>query len=249
MSQLGLFEELPQVAPKSFRATVVRSHYRRVAGDPDIASAEAKPDTAMQRAGEARPRTQKASTPRTEKPRFDWNATAPAEALPRTDLPHNGTKTSRAAAEAVDPARALSQKERIFRAVLKAMDGPKNTAGGPSAPLGATREEIAAATGIDESTVCARVRPIITGADTRYQLVEPGITRIGAEGARQKVIWVATEQHEAVETLCPECGGNALARLFEVARPSQFDPATPVYQCYLSVTSCTAHACWWWKVA
>lgn len=242
MSQLGLFEELPQVAPKSFRATVVRSHYRRVAGDPDT-PAEAKPETAMQKADGAMRLGQRIRE-RHEREHLGTGNPHNGTKNPHlgTDLPHNGTKTSRSAAEAVDPARALSQKERIFRAVLKVM-------GGPSAPLGATREEIAAATGIDESTVCARVRPIITGADTRYQLVEPGITRIGAEGARQKVIWVATEQHEAVETLCPECGGKALVRLFEVARPSQFDPTKPVYQCYLSVTSCTAAACWWWKVA
>jgi len=217
--QPSLFEDIPTPPAKSFRATVVRSHYRRVPGDPDIAES-AKPQTAMMPPAPPAPKpTQPTTSPR---------------------APHNGTRTSRAAAEGVSEGRKATQVEQCFGAVLRAM---------ASSPMGATREEIAAATDIEESTVCARVRPMVTGKDTRFPLVEPGLTRIGLEGARQKVLWVAIERQEPIPCHCPECGGEGVSRLFEVGKPGMDDPSKPVYMGYLTVRSCRASGCWWSEVA
>lgn len=250
MSQLGLFEDLPEAPAKAFKATLVRSHYRRTVGD--ATPEESKPETPM-----IRSRSRQSSQDGTKsrlKPQSDSTGqtghatgkksgiTAPILPPASYPAPSNGTRTSAAAAAGLDEGRKLTQAERCFQAILSSMKTSGQT------PLGLTREQVAAATGIEESTVCARVRPMVTGSDSRYQIVEPGITRIGLEGAHQKVLWVAIERQEAIECSCKECGGKATSRLFEVAQPGHFNKSEAVYQGYLTVSSCTVSGCWWWEV-
>jgi hypothetical protein len=167
-------------------------------------------------------------------------ATAPILPPAPYPAPHNHTSTSAAAAAGLDEGRKLTQAERCFQAILSSMN---------QTTVGLTREQVAAATGIDESTVCARVRPMVTGSDSRYQIAEPGITRIGAEGARQKVLWVAIEKQEAIECTCKDCGGKAHSRLFEVAMPGHSNKSEAMFQGYVQVRSCTVSGCWWWEVS
>jgi hypothetical protein len=239
MSQLGLFEELPEAPAKAWKATLVRSHYRRTVGD--ATPEESLPETPMIR---ARSR-QSVGSGTKSRPKAQASATGHSGAATVPDsypAPHNGERTSAAAAKGLDEGRKISQAERCFQAILSSMKTSGQT------PLGLTREQVAAATGIEESTVCARVRPMVVGSDSRYQVVEPGITRIGKEGARQKVLWVAIERQEAIECTCRECGGKAHSRLFEVAQPGHFNKSEAVYQGYLTVSSCSVSGCWWWEV-
>jgi len=221
-AQPSLFEDIPTPPAKIFRTTVVRSHDRRVPGDPDIAES-AKPQAAMMPPATPTPKPTDTPKPIT---------------TPRA--PHNGSRTSRAAAEGVSEGRKVSQAELCFGAVLRAM---------ASSPMGLTRQDLAAALNIKEGIICARVRPMVTGEDTRFSLVEPGLTRIGLEGARQKVLWVAIERQEPIVCFCGECGGEGVSRLFEVGRPGMDDPSKPVYRGYLTVRSCRVSGCWWSEVA
>jgi hypothetical protein len=241
MSQLGLFEELPEAPAKAWKATLVRSHYRRTVGD--AASPESKPESPMigtqsrrtrESGTKSRPKAQSGSTGQ------NLGTAEPILPPPPYPAPHNHTKTSTAAAEGLGEGRKLTQAERCFQAILASMN---------QTTVGLTREQVAAATGIEESTVCARVRPMVTGQDSRYQIVEPGITRIGAEGARQKVLWVAIESNEPRECTCKDCGGKALSRMFEVAMPGHFNKSEAVFQGYLIVKSCTVSGCWWSEVS
>jgi hypothetical protein len=238
MSQLGLFEDMPPAPAKAWKATLVRSHYRRTVGD--ATPEESRPETPMIRArsrqsGEIGTK----SRPNPQSGHAGQAGSATRQADAHYPVPHNGSRTSAAAASGLDEGRKLTQAERCFQAVLASM-GKRES--------GLTREQIAVATGIEESTVCARVRPMVTGADRRYQIVEPGITRIGMEGAHQKVLWVAIESGEALECTCKDCGGTANSRLFEVAMPGHFDKSEAVFQGYLTVRSCAVSGCWWWEV-
>lgn len=241
MSQLGLFEELPPAPAKAFKETLVRSHYRRTVGD--AAPPESRPETPMIRS-KSRPSSEDGtkSRPKSQGTATGQKTGTTAPILPPAPYPapNNGTRTSAAAAAGLDEGRKLTQAERCFQAILASMN---------HTTVGLTREQIAAATGIEESTVCARVRPMVTGANSRYQIVEPGITRIGAEGARQKVLWVAIESKEPIECTCKDCGGKATSRLFEVAMPGHFDKSEAVYQGYVTVRACTVSGCWWWEVS
>lgn len=218
MSQLGLFEDLPQTPAKAWKATLVRSHYRRTVGD--ATPEESRPETPMihpeTRAIRARSRQEPQSYP----------------------SPHNRTKTSKAASEGLDEGRKLTQAERCFQAILDSM-GKRES--------GLTREQIASATGIEESTICARVRPMVTGADSRYPIVEPGITRIGAEGAHQKVLWVGTERQSAIECTCKDCGGKATSRMFEVLTGKNKENLQS--SALITIRSCTISGCWWWEAS
>lgn len=88
-------------------------------------------------------------------------------------VPHNGTETSRAAAQAVTAAGTdTTQKGRILALLLA------------SKVEGMTRAEIAKASGIRESTVCARVSQLMRDG----KAVELGRTRKSEFGAEQKVV-------------------------------------------------------------
>lgn len=91
--------------------------------------------------------------------------------------PHNGSETSRAAAEAVVES---GQGVRQTRAVLYALRLQRKN--------GLTRKELAHATGIVESTVCARVGWLLESG----LAMESG-TRVPAGGARSQKIVHITE--------------------------------------------------------
>lgn len=107
--------------------------------------------------------------------------------------PHNGTATSRAAARHVGAAgMALDQRGKVLRAITEA--------GG----RGTTRADIAQATGIIQSTVCARVYELLgkhpAVSSTVFVEEVEGAARVPDCGGtvRQKVIrrlrWVLEEE-------------------------------------------------------
>ena len=96
-------------------------------------------------------------------------------------IPHNGTDTSRAAAEFIRP-HAPSLREQVFQYV--ASQGFN----------GATIEEIADALGIKQATVCGRVNELHTArAETPPRICNSGRKRKTSSGVLATVWWHCAE--------------------------------------------------------
>lgn len=101
---------------------------------------------------------------------------SPMPSAPRDRAPHNGTRTSKAAAEFVaQSGLAASQEGRIYHAVLAA------------GARGMIREEIHLATGISVASVCGRTNTLLK----KGMLLERG-ERESTQGRAQAVL-VAVE--------------------------------------------------------
>lgn len=176
--QPSLFEELPPVPAKGYRATLVRSHTRRLPGDPETTAEE---------------------TPKRSREASSLPASTPAKQIkapdPRTKapVPHNGTSTSRegaAVAEAREQAPGkVSQYERI-RLLLLAHN-----------QRGLTRQEIAERSSIKLASVCGRVSQLISDG----VCIETGLTKLGPDGCHQKLVQVGELRPPVVQSSCPEC--------------------------------------------
>jgi DNA-binding MarR family transcriptional regulator len=120
-------------------------------------------------------------------------ATATPATTRGASTPHNGTETSRRAAQAArESGQATRQEGEILRA-LGAVDW-RETERSRAYQQGLTRKELAQATGIVESTVCARVNALVA----RGLLREEGV-RVPEGGSRgQKVVHLTAQGRTAL---------------------------------------------------
>lgn len=189
MSTLTLFDDLPPSVDKGYRATVVRSHTRRLPGDPEATALPASTPAKQTKA--PAPRT-KSSTPRTKAP-----------------VPHNGTSTSREGAamvEATERVRTVGKVSQYERIRLLLMGHNQR---------GLTRQEIADKSDIKLSAVCGRVSQLIHDG----VCIETGLTRMGSEGVHNKIVQVGERREGVVCSLCPDCHNEALSlesRLYHI---------------------------------
>lgn len=189
LATLSLFDELPPVQEAGYRATVVRSHTRRLPGDPQTPTETA---SKVARSSPKRRAETINGMPRQDSYHSDYvdtPALAPVPSKP-APVPHNGTDTSRAGAAMVEASgRAATQKERIRVLVLA-----HNSSG-------LTRQEIAAISGIPLASVCGRVSQLVKES----VCVETGLTKTGPDGCEQKLVQVGEFRPPIAHSGCAAC--------------------------------------------
>lgn len=207
VATLSLFDELPPVQEAGYRATVVRSHTRRLPGDPQTPTETKKaPKTAPAIAKTAPTRKRRTETingmPRQDSYHSDYVDTPACLPQVPAPVPHNGTETSRAGAAMVEASgKAASQYERIRLLLLAHND------------TGLTRQEIADKSGIRLSSVCGRVSQLISDG----VCVETGLTRVSTEGVPNKVVRVGEFRPPIAHSVCFACKSFSLeSRLYYI---------------------------------